>query len=66
MPFIPTEKQVDSLHSLLKQFVREKIEIRIIRFVKWAEEIKNCEIEIFCFEEADKYRVLYDGTILPK
>ena len=64
MPFVPTEKQVDSLHFLLKQLVREKVEIRLIRFAKWAEvDIRNCEIIVFCFEDIDRYKILYDGKI---
>ena len=67
MPFVPTEKQIDSLYILLKQLAREYVEIRLIRFVRWAENgIKNCEVEIFCFEEEDKYRICYDGTIEQK
>lgn len=64
MPFVPTEKQVDSLYSLLKQFIREKIEVRLIRFIKWAEgDIKNCVLEVLCLEETDKYYIYYDGKI---
>ena len=65
MPFVPTEKQVDSLHFLLKQFVREKIEIRLIRFIKWVEkDIKSCEIEVLCLEQDDIYKIQHDGRIL--
>ena len=64
MPFVPTEKQVDSLHFLLKQLVRERVEIRLIRFAKWAEgDIRNCEIEVLCLEHVDKYIIYYDGRI---
>lgn len=64
MPFVPTEKQVDSLHSLLKQFIRENVEIRLIRFAKWAEkDIRNCEIVVLCYEDIDRYKILYDGKI---
>ena len=67
MAFIPTENQIDSLHFLLKQLARERVEIRLIRFAKWAEgDIRQCQIEIFCFEEEDKYKILYDGTIKPR
>ena len=65
MPFVPTEKQVDSLYSLLKQFIREKIEIRLIRFTKWASgSIRNCEIEILCLEDEDRYYIYFDGKII--
>ena len=67
MPFVPTEQQVDSLYFLLKQLVREQIEIRLIRFAKWAEgDIRHCEVEVFCFEEEDKYKIFHDGTIKPR
>ena len=68
MPFIPTEKQIDSLHSLLKQLKRERIEIRLIRFTNWADirDIKNCELEVICLEDVDRYIIYFDGRIEPK
>ena len=64
MPFVPTENQVNSLHFLLKQLVREKVEIRLIRFAKWAEEdIRNCEIEVLCIEDEDRYMIYFNGKI---
>ena len=68
MPFIPTEKQIDSLHFLLKQMRRERIEIRLIRFTSWADirDIKNCELEVMCLEDVDRYVIYFDGTIKPK
>ena len=67
MPFIPTEKQVDSLYFLLKQLVREKIEIRLIRFANLAGgNMRGNQVEVFCFEEEDKYKIFYDGTIKPR
>ena len=65
MPFVPTESQIESLYFLLKQMRRENIEIRLIRFAKWAEDIKNCEIEILCLEDKDRYKIYYDGRIKP-
>jgi len=44
---------------------REKIEIRLIRFAKWTEDIQGDEIEVFCLEDIDRYRIYYDGTIKP-
>ncbi len=65
MPFVPTEKQVNSLYFLLKQLVRENVEIRLIRFAKWAEgDIRNCEIELLCLEDIDRYIIYYDGVII--
>lgn len=67
MSFVPTNKQIESLYMLLKQLARENVEIRIIRFARWAEgNIKHCEIEVFCYEDIDKYKILYDGTIKPR
>lgn len=66
MPFVPTENQIESLYFLLKQLRREKIEIRLIRFAKWAQDIRSCEIEMLCLEEVDRYYIYYDGTISPK
>ncbi len=65
MPFVPTENQIDSLHFLLKQLKREKIKIRIIRFINWANEddIKNCELEVLCIEDSDRYKIRFDGKI---
>lgn len=63
MPFVPTENQVDSLNSLLKQLIRERIEVRLIRFIKWAESIKSWEIEVLCLEDIDRYKIKFDGTI---
>ena len=65
MPVIPTEKQIVSLHSLLKQLKRESIEIRLIRFTNWADiaDIKNCEIEVFCLEDIDRYKIQFNGII---
>ena len=61
MPFVPTEKQIDSLHSLLKQLKRERIEIRLIRFTNWAgiRDIKNCELEIPVYGLAKRMEWLY-------
>lgn len=62
MPFVPTEKQIDSLHTLLRQLVRERTEIRLIRFMKMAEpSIGGNIIEVLCFEDVDRYRIYYDG-----
>ena len=68
MPFVPTEKQVNSLNDLIKQLVRENIEIRLIRFNSWAhkKDIKNCEVEVVCLEEVDRYIIYFDGTIEQK
>lgn len=68
MPFIPTEKQIDSLYLLLKQMRRERIEIRLIRFINWADmdDIKNCEIEVLCLEDLDRYIIYFDGRIKQK
>ncbi len=66
MPFVPTEQQIDSLYFLLKQLRREKIEVRLIRFAKWAEDIRYCEIEILCLEDMDRYIIYFDGTMNPK
>ena len=66
MPFVPTENQIDTLHSLLKQMRRENIEVRLIRFSKWTEDIKNCEIEVLCLEDADRYIIYFDGRMEPK
>ena len=63
MPFVPTESQIESLYFLLKQMRRENIEIRLIRFAKWTEDIRNCEIEVLCLEDVDRYKIYYDGTI---
>ncbi|MBI3591428.1 MAG: hypothetical protein HY094_08660 [Candidatus Melainabacteria bacterium] len=66
MPFIPTEKQVSSLHFLLKQLIRERVEIRLIRFNNWTHptDVKNCDVEILCLEDEDRYKIYYDGTII--
>ncbi len=68
MPFIPTENQIDSLHSLLKQFKRERIEVRLIRFINSGDmkDIKNCKIEILCLEDDDRYYIYSDGKIKPR
>ena len=64
MAFVPTEKQVESLHFLLKQLVRENIEIRLIRFIKWSEKnIKDHIVEVLCFEDEDCYVIFYSGII---
>ncbi len=65
MPFVPTEKQIDSLHFLLKQLKREIIEIRLIRFINWGNknDIKICELEILCLEDIDRYKIQFDGKI---
>ena len=64
MPFVPTEKQVESLQALLKQFVRESTEVRLIRFMKMAEyTIGSNVIEVLCIEDVDRYYIYYDGTI---
>ncbi len=65
MPFVPTEKQIDSLHFLLKQLKREMIEIRLIRFINWGNkiDIKNCELEVLCLENIDRYKIKFDGKI---
>ena len=64
MPFVPTEKQIDSLCSLLKQFIREGTEVRVIRFMRMAEpSIGGNEIEVLCLEDEDRYNILFDGTI---
>ena len=67
MPFVPTENQIDSLHSLLRQFRRERIEIRLIRFINLADksDIKNCKIEVLCLEDEDRYYIYPDGKIKP-
>ena len=66
MPFVPTEKQVSSLHFLLKQLIRERVEIRLIRFNNWAhtKDIRNCDIEVLCLEDEDRYEIYYDGSII--
>lgn len=67
MAFVPTEKQVESLYILLKQLVREKVEIRLIRFTKWTEgNIKSCQVEILCLEDTDRYKINYDGKIIER
>ncbi|MBI2995448.1 MAG: hypothetical protein HYY52_01895 [Candidatus Melainabacteria bacterium] len=65
MPFIPTEEQINSLYSLLKQMKRERIEVRLIRFINWGDksDIKNCEIEVLCLEDLDRYKISFDGKI---
>ena len=64
MPFVPTEKQVDGLCSLLKQFVRESTEVRVIRFMKFAEYgIGNNVVEVSCLEDIDRYFIFFDGRI---
>lgn len=64
MAFIPTEKQIDSLHSLLKQLIREGVEIRLIRFMKMAQYgIWSNVIEVSCLEDEDRYKIYYDGRI---
>lgn len=66
MPFIPTENQIDSLNFLLKQLKRERIKIRLVRFINWADEndVKNCELEILCLEDIDRYKIKFDGRII--
>ena len=66
MPFIPTQKQAISLSSLIDQLIRENIEIRLIRFNTWthSKDMKNCEIEICCLEDDDRYKIYYDGTVV--
>lgn len=66
MPFVPTEKQIDSLHTLLRQLRREKIEIRVIRFNTWTHknDIANCEIEVCCLEDEDRYIIYYNGKMV--
>lgn len=68
MPFVPSQKQVDSLYMLLTQLVRERIEIRIIRFINWVkkEDLNHCEIEIVCLEDEDKYTIYSGGKIKQK
>jgi len=64
MSFVPTQKQVDSLFLILTQLIRENIEIRLIRFIKWAEgDIRNCELEVLCQEDVDRYLISWDGKI---
>ena len=64
MPFIPTEKQVESLNILLKQLIREMVEVRLIRFMRLAEStIGNNIIEILCLEDHDRYYIYFDGRI---
>ena len=64
MPFVPTEKQIDSLCSLLKQFVREGTEVRVIRFMRMAEpSIGGNIIEVLCLEDTDRYKIYYNGKI---
>lgn len=66
MPFVPTENQIKSLCNLLKQLQRENIEVRLIRFVNWAQsnDILNCQIEVICTENTDKYIILHNGKII--
>ena len=66
MPFVPTEKQIESLYFLLKQLVRENIEIRLIRFIKWTNNVKNYEIEVNCLEEEDRYIIYFNGKVEQK
>ena len=67
MPFVPTEKQIDSLNFLLKQLAREKIEIRLIRFENWSgKDVKGNEMEIVCLEDKDRYIIYYNGTVEQK
>lgn len=64
MPFVPTQKQVDSLYFLLKRFVIENTEIRLIRFMRTVEpSIGGNIIEVLCLEDSDRYKIYYDGTI---
>ena len=58
MPFMPAIKQVNSLHFLLHQLIREKIEIRLIRFSSWGN-----KIEVLCLEDEDRYYIYPDGKI---
>lgn len=63
MAFIPTQKQIDSLYLLLTQLRREKIEVRLIRFAKWSENINAQIMEVLCLEDVDRYLVYFDSTI---
>ena len=64
MPFVPTEKQRIVLNDLIKQFIAERTEIRVIRFMKLAEQgIGNNVIEVLCIEDVDRYFIYYDGKI---
>jgi len=65
MAFIPSENQIHNLYFLLLQLRRENIPIRIIRFIQ--NDIKDFNvIEIACYEDEDKYRVLYSGKIIQR
>lgn len=66
MPFVPTQNQIDSLYMLLTQLRRENIPVRIIRFAEWTNDIKNCEVELLCLEDEDRYTIHYDGRIKRK
>ena len=66
MPFVPTQNQIDSLYMLLTQLRRENIEIRLIRFVNWAGNLKDCELEVLPLEEEDRYIIYFDGKITPR
>lgn len=64
MPFVPTRKQAKSLNNLIERLILENVEIRLIRFTKWVENNPNTyEIEVLCYEDEDRYTILYDGTI---
>lgn len=63
MPFVPTQEQIDSLYMLLTQLRRESVKVRLVRFINWSEDIKDCELRIFCFEDEDRYKIFWDGNI---
>lgn len=51
---------------LLTQLRRENIPVRMIRFAEWTNDIKNCEVELLCLEDEDRYTIHYDGRIKRK
>lgn len=65
MPFVPTEKQRIALNDLIKQFIAERTEIRVIRFMRMAEpSIGGNIIEVLCLEDEDRYKIYYNGKIV--
>ncbi len=65
MTFIPAENQIHSLYFLLLQLRREGVPIRVIRFLQ-NDIIDYNVIEVACYEDIDKYRVLYNGKIIQR
>lgn len=63
MPFVPTEKQRESLNYLIKRFINENTQIRVVRFMNFSKYVQDNVIEVFCIELDDKYYIYHDGII---